>query len=585
MFNTPSGLAIDAAGNVLVADKGNHRIRQISPAGVVSTIAGSDSGYAEGPSLGTAKFSAPSGVAIDADGNIYVADTKNYRIRLITATSPSQVVTLAGNGTRGSGDNDAQFAQFNRPVAIAVTAAGNIYVADSNSIRKIAAGQVSTLAGNDMAGFSDGNGTAARFNRVSGITIDATGNIYVADAGNNRIRAITPAGTVSNFAGNGNATLLEEIAPNASFNNPTGIVNDASGVIYVADAGNKRIREIRPYNIISSGRSHTLILKEDNSLWATGDKTDGALGNGQSSGTINIPVHIMDNVKAISTGEFHSLILKTDNSLWGTGSNSSGQLGDGTFASKSTPVFIMNNVQAMAAGAALSLILKTDNTLWACGWNGHGQLGDGTTELRSTPVKIMDNVKAIAAGYLHILILKQDNTVWAAGYDAFGELGNGGNSDDQDVKTPVKIMDNVKAIAAGHLHSLMLKQDNTLWGAGFNIEGQLGNGFETKFSPVQIMGNVRAMAAGQGHTLILKQDYTLWVSGQGAYGQLGTGNPNEQHGFVQVMTDVISLAAGYSCSLIIKPGNTAWGVGYNFDGELGVGDFQGNTAWRRMLLP
>ena len=254
MFNAPSGLAIDAAGNVLVADKGNHRIRKITQAGVVTTVAGSDSGYAEGPSLGTAKFFAPSAVAIDADGNIYVADTKNYRIRLITATAPSQVVTLMGTGTQGPDDGDVSTARFNKPVGIALDAAGNIYVADSNRIRKISAGLLTTLAGSETAGFAEGSGAAARFNGPTGIAIDATGNIYVADRGNNRIRLVTATGTVSTLVG-ANADFMDGAASIARLRLPAGITIGIAGTIYIADQGNHRLRE---FALARIGRVSTL---------------------------------------------------------------------------------------------------------------------------------------------------------------------------------------------------------------------------------------------------------------------------------------------------------------------------------------
>jgi hypothetical protein len=188
-FEFPVALAVDAAGNVYVGDRDNHRIRKITPAGAVSTLAGSTQGFADGTGT-AARFNFPAGVAVDAAGNVYVADTFNQRIRKITPAGA--VSTLAGSGTAGFANGVATAAQFNFPAGVAVDAAGNVYVGDRDNhrIRKITpAGAVSSLAGS-TAGFADGTGTAARFNFPEGVAVDAAGNVFVADAFNQRIRKI-----------------------------------------------------------------------------------------------------------------------------------------------------------------------------------------------------------------------------------------------------------------------------------------------------------------------------------------------------------------------------------------------------------
>ena len=301
-FQFPSGVTVDGFGTVYISDTWNHRIRMISPLGVVSLLAGSGSiAFADGTGAG-ASFAYPAQIAIDNIGNLYVADTNNHRIRRIvistgvvttlvgvgTATSvdgagrsatfnspvgltiskdntllfvteangnrirqihiSSAVVTnVAGNGTSGSTDGVGTNATFGFPIGIAPDPFGNLYVANpvSHRVRKIniASRVVTTFAGSSL-GTANGTGTNAQFNYPSGVTCDEVGNVYVAEADTPRIRKITPDGVVTTFAGSGTATSVDGTGTNATFSKPRGMFYFSDGIIYVADEVGHRIRKM-----------------------------------------------------------------------------------------------------------------------------------------------------------------------------------------------------------------------------------------------------------------------------------------------------------------------------------------------------
>lgn len=242
---TPSGLIVDNLGNVFISNFDECRIYKITPAGIKTVFAGAGySGTSDG--LGTAaNFYGPGGMAIDQFNNLYVADQANNKIRKVSAIG--LVTTIAGSGVIGATDGAALSASFNNPDGVAVDAQGNLYIGDSknNKIRKISvSGIVTTLAGSGLQGRQDGLGTAASFNYPTSIGVDVAANLYISDYKNNLIRKVSPTGLVSTLTGSGSAGSLNGIGSAASFNGPLGLAFDPFDNLYVSDYISNLIRKV-----------------------------------------------------------------------------------------------------------------------------------------------------------------------------------------------------------------------------------------------------------------------------------------------------------------------------------------------------
>jgi prepilin-type N-terminal cleavage/methylation domain-containing protein len=252
-FSYPDGIAIDSSGNLFVADRGNNVIRRITIGGVVSTFAGSGAqGSLDGTGIG-AQFYYPESLVLDNSSNLYVTDRANNLIRKIT--SSGVVSTFAGSGVPGSANGNGTAAQFNAPYGIAIDASGNLYVADSanNQIRKItSSGTVTTLAGSTTAGNTDATGTFAQFSTPYGVAVDNTNNVFVADYNNNTIRKITQAGVVTTLAGDGTTGYIDATGIASEFRHPFGITIDSANNMYVTDRSNYKIREVTPGGVVTT---------------------------------------------------------------------------------------------------------------------------------------------------------------------------------------------------------------------------------------------------------------------------------------------------------------------------------------------
>lgn len=304
---------------------------------------------------------------------------------------------------------------------------------------------------------------------------------------------------------------------------------------------------------VAGGLFHSLFVKSDGSVWSCGRNPLGNLGDGTNQDK-SIPVQVLGLVNIIQAagGGEHSLFLKSDSTVWACGNNASGQLGDGTNTNRNIPVQIngLSGIIQVAAGAEFSLFLKVDGSVWACGHNGFGQYGNGTNTSSKVPVQIsgLTDIVQLSAGEWHSLFTRSDGTVFSSGRNQFGQLGDGTIVNNLTA-TQIPTLSDIIQVEAGGIHSVFLQRDGTVWSCGLNSggnnDGQLGDGTTTdRHTPVQVIsswgvGEIVRAEATREHSLFLKSDGSIWGAGRNNYGQLGYGVMSSPNSVTPVLSGAV----------------------------------------------
>jgi len=438
-LNKPEDVALDSSGNIYIADTGNGLIRKVTSDGNINYIAGDLTiGYSgDGGPATSAALTAPFALAMDSSGNIYFAENGDSRIRKVD--SKGNISTIAGTGTPGfSGDNSAATnAQLGWPTGVAVDSSGNVYVADSANlrIRKISSSNISTVAGNGVLSYSGNGGPAvkAQLNLPQGVAVDGAGNFYVADTVNDVVREVAANGTITVFAGTGTAGSGGDGGPAASaqLNGPQGLVWDKAGSLYIADAANHRVRKV------SNGTITTYA--------GTGTAGHSGDGGAATSATLNLPFGLaVDAAANLYIAEFGANVVRKV-SAGGSistvaGNGNAGYSGDGgpaTSAQLNGPQGVAvddggnlyiadtaNNVVRRVTGNVITTIAGTG----AAGYGGDG--GPATSAQLSSPAGIaVDRARSlyVTDGSAHVRKVDLTSVIsTVAGNASRGYSGDGG---------------------------------------------------------------------------------------------------------------------------------------------------------------
>lgn len=608
----PAAAVADAAGNILVVDRGNNRLRRVvSSTGLVEAAAGQLLG--DGLPATRATLSHPFGVASSSHG-VYVMDSANRRLRRIDPSGT--ITTVLGGGGRpclmqgaarvrctdgSSGDGGPGTAARLSANTWAVDASddGLVAVVDGDRVRllndtdtavtlrtgvTLAAHAVTTIAGGGTGTVPWGgaaDATAVRLSQPRGVAITPWQSVLVTEmsTGTDRIDRVDQidlwtgqiyvrAGSPYTTAQAGVGTYRDGDIYSARFFQPYGLAVTSYGDIYVADAGNNMIRDIGEVNVTTVAGNGTLGFAGDGGLAGEAALAEPSDVDIAPDGSLlivdaaNLRIRRVDPTGIIRTvaGSGESLVNRTCTSARPCAHFG----GDGGPA-----LAAQLNVPTSATLLSTSVLLVADRD--------NNRIRAVPLSLTGFPPPGCFRAEQVDGGYGHSLALRDDGTVWAWGANTFGQLGDGTGTDRLD---PVQVvgLTNIVAIAAGDYHSLALRSDGTVWAWGDNFYGQLGDGTPTgRIAPVQVVGltGITAISAGVTHSLAVRSDGSVW-----AWGWYSTANdaPPYPDGptrptavKVTGITNAVKVAAGYQHSQVLRSDGTVWAWGANDSGQLGDG--------------
>ena len=355
--------------------------------------------------------------------------------------------------------------------------------------------------------------------------------------------------------------------------------------------------------LLDSPSNHTIGIKNDGTIWGTGNNGNGQLGLGNlDQKTTFTQMTNSSTPKSISCGASHTIVLMTDGKIWVTGLNSNGQLGLGNTDQKTTLTQITSDISGCAplsvsCGEYYTMVLMTNGTIWGTGFNGSGQLGLGNTTQRTTLTRITSDISGctpffISCGYDHTMALMTNGTIWATGRNDSGQLGLG---DIVQKTTLTRITSDISgctpiAISCGSFHTMVLMTNGTIWGAGDSNQGQLGIGTPIGIQNIliQLTSDIsgrtpKYISCGYIHTMVLMMDGTIWGTGNNGNGQLGLNDTTNRYTLTQITSDISGctpeyISCGASNTVVLMTNGTIWGTGLNSNGQLGLGNTTQKTT-------
>ena len=331
---------------------------------------------------------------------------------------------------------------------------------------------------------------------------------------------------------------------------------------------------------LAPGTFHTMFVTQHGEVWST-----GVIPNDQGSRFREVISH---GATIAAAGNYFSIVVKKDGTVWVTGKNPKGQLnffgGSPSSMRTFTVVRHLFGAKDIAAGGYHGVVLTQTGNVWVTGWNKYGQLGDGSNEDRTrfrSAGSAGTNAAAVAAGDSHSIVVKRDGSLWAAGRNEYGQLGDGSQTDRNNF---VKAISNgAVGASAGGYHTMTIKEDGSVWGTGWNEYGQLGDGSATnrKIYVKVVSSGAKAVAGGSRHSMMLKQGGSVWTAGNNEYGQLGDGSTIDSAIFVPVISGgAKAVAAGGFHSMVLMQDGAVVATGSNNYGQFG----DGSTTSRKRFV-